>query len=524
MEYGLRLNTVDMDKMVRVNDLKECTDPIMMIKRTPTQDGILSYDIFGMSTEERKTRMAYIDLHGKYMHPLAAKKLWAYDRRLNNILYSLKRYKLVDGDVVEDENGEMGPEFLYRIWDKVKSVEKNTLLTKEVEIFFRRPKNKLFIDKFLIIPPATRDINTSGGGMGTNIINKKYCAIISYTQSMEQYTDSFTDMRYITQSRVQSLLVDIYDELVINKIKGNPSKRGMLRRDLMSKNIDYSCRLVITATNLFKETVDDVQVKMGYATIPLHYICSLFFPFVAHHLKLLFDNDIIRGGRRFIQDKDGNPIPIDGLKSIDDNEVMHMILRFINSPASRFDKVEVSAEDSTKKYTFKLEGRFLKTESSFSRDATLTDIMYIAASRAVKDKHVFVTRFPVTTYNSQFVARILISSTQETEPVMIGTDVYQFFPKTSGRFMNSLQMSDAQLGILGADFDGDQVSSKSTYTIEANEEAEKRLKSLGSVMDITGKIFTTVDKDFHVSALMITHINEPNRLAPIRTAGAKFVI
>lgn len=539
--YGLRLNTVNMDEFIRINGLQECTDPIMMMKNVPTEKGILSYEIFGMSSEDRKHRMAYIDLKGKYMFPIAAKKLKAYDNRLSNILFSLKKYKFSNGDLILDDEGETGPDFLYKIWGKVKTKEKDTIITKEVESFFKRPREKLFIDKFLVIPPATRDINTAGGGMGTNIINKKYCAIISFCQNMSQYTDSFSDMRYITRSRIQTLLIDIYDELIINKIKGDPAKYGMLRRHLMSKNIDYSTRIIITASDLFKETVDDVNVKFSYLTLPLPYICSIFMPFVAYHIKQILDNELVRSGTHhsFIQtnreelEKRGvDPTTIQFEDSIDEVKITDMILKFINSPISRFDKILIPITNSSGKVAdmpLKLTGRFMKTDATFSRAMTLTDLMYIAASRAVEDKHCFVTRFPVTTYNSRFGTRIIISSTQQTTPVMIGENVYQFFPVIEGdpenAFSNSAQFSNAYLIIIGGDFDGDQVSITPVFSIEANAEVEDRIHKPSYIVDVKGEIFTKIERDFILTAFNLTHIKDAeNVLKPISTKNTKYSI
>ena len=137
---------------------------------------------------------------------------------------------------------------------------------------------------FPVIPAFYRDINVSesSASKSSNILNSKYSNIISYTQSLNQYTDAFGHMTRLTQARVQALLVDIYQELMIHTVKGQPSKFGMLRRSLAGKNLPYTARLVITAANLNKESLNQVQVKFGYATIPLAYICSLFMPFMIH--------------------------------------------------------------------------------------------------------------------------------------------------------------------------------------------------------------------------------------------------
>ena len=210
---GLFSDILDIDKFIKINNIKQCTDPIFISKNSFTVNGVLSYEIFGTSVEERRSRMAYIDLNGHYMHPLAAKKLKAYDRKLNDILMALGRYKLsADGELIkDDENGETGPEFLYKIWGKVKVKDKNTVTTKEIQKFYERPKEKLFITKWLVIPAFFRDINTStmSFSKSTNTLNNWYSSIISYTQTMAMYTEMFGHMTALTQARVQNLLIEI---------------------------------------------------------------------------------------------------------------------------------------------------------------------------------------------------------------------------------------------------------------------------------------------------------------------------
>lgn len=456
LKSGLEIKSMDVDTFVRLNDLKEVTNPIMLIRNVPTPSGVLSYEIFGVSQKDRRSRMAYIDLHGHYLRPLAAKKLKAFDRKLSDIAFSTRKFVLKDGELVQDDiNGRTGPEFLYEIWGKVKTKKKETIITKEVEEYFKVPRDDLFITKYPVIPAFTRDINhQSGAGKPSSAeINKKYCSIISYCQSMSNYTDSFTQMKYLTQGRVQTLLVDIYDLLVITKVKGNPSKFGMLRRFLLSKNIDYSARIVISAPILTKDTVDDVQVKFGYATVPLAYTLSCFFPFMVYHLKRFFDAQFIEGGYHPSSDKSTERIIFN--ESFDENYISKLITKYINSPSSRFDVVTTPMDINGKTHKMRLVGRFMKQNTTLDRDMTLTDLLYMIAVRATEDKHVYITRYPLDNYNGQFAARVMVSSTIRTDPVMIGDKIYQFFPRAEGdpanSFIDTLVMSNTYIGAMGAD-------------------------------------------------------------------------
>src|SRR5699024_6336348 len=63
---GLKVWEADIEANIKVNNLREVTNSIALIKNQPTPDGILSYEIFGTSSQSRRETMAYIDLHNHY--------------------------------------------------------------------------------------------------------------------------------------------------------------------------------------------------------------------------------------------------------------------------------------------------------------------------------------------------------------------------------------------------------------------------------------------------------------------------
>ena len=455
---GLFADLLDVETFIKVNDLQEVNDPIMLSNGVPSPKGILSYEIFGTSQEDRKNRFAYIDLHGHYMAPLAALKLNSYDRKLADVLFARGKYRLVNGELIEDEeNGNSGPEFLYSIWGKVKIKDKTTVITKEVEKFYKVNRDELFLTKYPVIPPFTRDLNhhTNSSSKSTALINSMYNSLISYTQTLQSYTDTFTNMTRLTQGRIQQILVDIYKHLIIDQVKGQPAKFGMINRFMMSKNEKYGVRLVISAAVLNKQSVDEVQVKFGSVTIPLAYVVSLFYPFIVYHMKRYFDALFIEGGKFPVLDQNNKVVYTTFEDSFDSVYINQLISRFVNSPSSRFNKIQTPPDKNGNVYYLQLTGRYHKENTTFNRKATLTDLLYIIALRAVQDKHVYVTRYPLESYNGQFPARIEISTTNETKPVTIGTEVYPYYPIIEGdpsnAFIDTLQMPNVMCPALGAD-------------------------------------------------------------------------
>ena len=243
---------------------------------------------------------------------------------------------------------------------------------------------------------------------------------------------------------------------MVETVKGQPSKFGMLRRSMMGKNVNYSARLVISAPVLRKSSYKDMQAKFGYVVLPLGYTLSCFFPFMVHHLKRFFDQEFIQAGKYQVKDKDGKIISVTFTSSYDENDITDMITKFINSPSSRFDPVLTPPDTAGNRYPMVITGRFGKDNTTITnRKATLTDVMYIVAHRVVQDKHVFVTRYPLDNYNGQYPAKVEVASTTHTEPAIIGETMYPFYPICKGdpsnAFIDTLQMSNGYIGPMGAD-------------------------------------------------------------------------
>lgn len=68
-----------------------------------------------------------------------------------------------------------------------------------------------------------------------------------------------------------------------------------------------------------------------------------------------------------------------------------MLSLFIKSTKSRFNPLIVHDEQGTE-YKVKLFSKDL------GRDFTVTDLLYIATEDICKDKHVYVTRYPIEQY------------------------------------------------------------------------------------------------------------------------------
>ena len=89
-----------------------------------------------------------------------------------------------------------------------------------------------------------------------------------------------------------------------------------------------------------------------------------------------------------------------------------------------------------------------------------------------------------------------ISSTIQTEPMVINGKFYKWYPKirredigsdTSNKFIDTCQIANPYCKIMLADFDGDQVTVKMPFSVEANQELEKHLNSTGQFVALNGE-------------------------------------
>lgn len=525
---GLVIGMAPVDNIIKLNDLKPVTNPIYLNGTMPTADGVLSYEIFGVG-EDRRHRMGYIELGGyHFMNPVAAIKLNQYDRQLGNILFSKKNYIFKDGELIEDdENGQSGPEFLYQIWDKIKLKEKDTIITQEIEETYRSiPKDELFMSKYLVIPAGYRDINTSSSSrVSTHEINDLYSKLIAYSTDLSR-DDGFQIMNNITASRIQGLLIEIYTLLVIQKVKGQPSKNGHYKRYVVSKNLTYTARSVISAPELNVESEEDMLIKFSETGVPLAQFCALFYPFVSNWLKNFFDNEFNYGGKYPLGNDKGEIEYVKIDNTYDEVFIQNIIDIYIGSPDSRFDPIPIPYVGPDKKtYHMKHKGRFYKDNTTIDRFMTWTDLLYIAAYDISQTKIIDVTRYPVTSENSQFASKCAIMSTKDTIPVIIGDKVYRHYPVVpedksdiNNVFVDTLVMSNVYAAELGADYDGDQVSEKSRFTIEANEEGFKQINSKLYYLSINGNWMRPLSREFVLTAYMLTKNNmklqDINKVAP----------
>lgn len=534
----LRLEILDIEKFVKVNDCKQVSNPRAFIRDgIPSDDGLLSNKIFGYTKEERSGIYGYIDLHGTFIDPSCYKTLVSIDKRIRNIVHGTAKYSINSkGELVEDENGKTGLDFLKKNIKDIK-FKSSGAVRRDIKLqYIEKNKNIMFITKYLVIPPFYRDMNTGiDKSVGLGGVNKLYNNLIITTNALTATQDYMFDATDSMKGRVQEILVQLYDWFCGNNNKqinteigaGISGKLGILRRANLSKTSDYSSRLVITACDTKVESPNDMMVDLDYSGIPLASIIVEFKDFLIFNIKRFFENEFMG--------HESYPVLVPGTNEltyidIEDPEIAfsnerieNEMERYVHGYIDRFRPIEIPTKDKKNIYYMMFKGRSSESmddvkgnpESIYKRPLTWCDIFYMAAVESTKDKHVLITRFPMDKYTNQITTKIIVLSVVETEPLYVEGRFYKYYPKirkedigtdTSNRFRDTLLMSNLFLKEMGGDFDGDQITCKGVYTREANDEIEEFMNSTDNYVNFGCKPSKVVGSDTIQSLYDLTRV------------------
>lgn len=507
----MRIDLFDVDEFVKINNLKEITSPVLFERGgTPNPNGLVSNEIFGVNIKSRKETFAYIDLGGHFFHPHIYKIIKRVFRNVDKIINGEDYYSISkEGKLIKDENGETGIEFLYNNWNKIKWEGNGGMSSERTNLISKSKKNEVFISKQIVIPAFYRDIHSSQGGGGeTTELNNYYTRLIRMAALIKD-RDMFDFSFHGTNMNIQNTIVSIY-----NFMKDKLDKKsGLLRKYLLGKNTDYAVRTVISAPTFTENNPKDNIVDFRHAAVPISQVCVLCYPFIVAWLRNFFERELIEN-KSIKWNINVNTGETDSLIQVknpesfyNDTYIKKNIDKFVKDPSSRYDRIEVPTND-TKKHYLVFQGRYdnVNAEKSglVNRYLTWTDLLFIACTDITKDKHIMVTRYPILDNFGIFLAKIRVSSTLRTTPMIVNDTVYKWYPvidlkmpkeEVANNFIDTTRFSNSYLKGLDGDYDGDQITSKILWTQEANAECERVINSKSFILSSNGKNMRSTDNE-----------------------------
>lgn len=466
-----------------------------------TSDGIFSPYIFGVTPDERKTKFSYIDLETRVFHPYIYQILCNVlpKNLMSKIVYGQGSWKVVKGEIQEvmedDPNYDpdaTGIDWLIDHWDDFQWKRNSSRIRDQrVKLLASYKKEDLVITKWLVIPVFYREIQSISGIEKTPDIDKWYCDLIRYAQSYKR--SPIPSMAHNTKFMIQQTLVNIrkYGQSLVQL------KHGFFKKSVLGKSIDYGYRSVISCVNMdMYDTPYDNPIDMYSTGFPLAQLCVMGFPFmkaeVMEFMRQLFESI---GTRYPIQDKKTGKVRLVNLAEpmamYTEEFIQKQIDLWIETPGVRFRPVMIPTEDGEFPFRFPGNTKYNPKDPNSSKEMTSriftwTDLLYICANNCLGDKHVYITRYPLTDYFGIFPSRVFILSTLKTTNMTVMGKEYKYYPVVdpnlpesvvSTLFVDTVTMSVPYLKGLGGDYDGDQITEKMVFTQEANEEAERLLKS-----------------------------------------------
>lgn len=533
----MKIDLLDLERLISVNSLKEVTAPrLFSNKMMFDQDGILSNEIFGISKGDRRSTFAYITLNRPFVHPhIYSKVLKSIFKGIIYIVSGQRRYSIKDEFLVEDEeNGWTGLAALYDHWDEINWQKSTSVNTVNKQLMINLSRDKVFINRILVCPPAYRDVMMAGtidSSDHVNELNDLYMKLIRAVALLSE-GGLFSSIQYSTQMKIQDIIVEIFKYFKEQISR----KQGLIRKNLMSKSVTYGVRTVISAPSFNIERIEDNIVDIEHTALPIGHCASAFYPFIESWLKNFFTREIINDPNIVTYYDEGlkREIPAtmkDPEVQFSEKNIRKMINDYCLNPDNRFKILQVDVIMPTSKSVDRiikaemiLKGKILlpnNVATLLQRPMTVTDVLYLACVDVCEKRHLMVSRYPVGTDKGIYFNKIRVQSTATHVKVIFNGKEYPFYPNidltlphnnVGVAFIDTLVMSNSHLDGMGADYDGDQVSVRGIWSDEANMEAEHIMGIKMTALNITGGNSKEVSKEIYNSMYELTKIGASTKI------------
>ena len=351
----------------------------------------------------------------------------------------------------------------------------------------------------------------------------------------------------INYLKLHTALYDLY-EYFFSKISG---ANGFINEHVVGKPTDFGARLVITTPSYNTETYADCEVDFFHSSVPLSVAANLYNPFMVHGIAKWFKNYV--AGQRSIRyyDRESKtfkrcdlaPDYMSEFSSVSVKEILEKYrdyktfrvqpitlkgqesvqVKQYNKETGKYDLVDSTVEkripvqaifklleDKTVSFSTDIEDNPEKSDEEIAknvRDLTWCELIYVIAEDTLADKVIYNTRYPADDYYHTYPSMMSIVPCKEYTKAYLNGKLYKRYPiinvsptdhvKIEQMFIDSMRMHSTYPNSLGADFDGDQISTQSLFSEEANSEARKHMVDMNNVIGINGDIirsFPTVVK------------------------------
>lgn len=540
----MQINIKKINATVEKNKIQEVKTSVMFQNSTiPHPDGLASYEIFGEpGTEQRQTKWGYIDLGTYFVHPIVYKILIGLKRELyKNLLRGEGTFAVINGEVVQIMSGKTvpaniktgtGTQFLMDNWKNINfnptpgGAMTTNLRKKTLSLL---SKEDVFINKWLVMPAFYRDVDTQTNKR--NEYNILYARLISLSKSVKMMSN-MGNLGIVSEAEknIQATLFELFT-MYLTFVSGS---HGFIHEHVMGKASVYSARLVISSGSFNHANPEMAETDVDHSGLPLVTCAKIFFPFIVYGLNEFFFNSLkTRTHIYTYPTKEFNKQPIRvqlhpaWTDMLSPTNLEKRIELYQDSPYHRLEPVRIRTIDDEEVTLFYLKNDSevmnlfnytpMSSNETVEKDKfiplTWMHLLYMVAYQMCSDKHIYITRYPITTYNSIYPSLMNILPSSNYKPMKVNGKFYPRFPvfpeksrdemsqsELDGLFVDTLKIHTTNLAALGADHDGDMVNVNPVFSEEANADAQKYMDSVLNIVGISGGVIRE-EKDVLLHAL-----------------------
>lgn len=483
------------------------------------KDGMFSETIFGqIGTEDRLFTFGYIALNTEVLNPFMFKqivKLGAlYDEIASGKAYAewdpiRQDFKRYDGDPAKNNAAQTGYAFFLEHYHEIKFSETPSDQRDARIMLVDKYRSLSLTDVVPILPAGLRDIEVEDGRMTQDDVNKLYISLLAQASSIPPGSKSYVydNIRYSVQKKlvqIHEYFIDLLDD-----------KRGFFQGSYGRRKIALGTRNVITAANYTMSDPDDKQALGPNETkVGLFQTMKAFTPLTIHHFKRAFSDPIFGSGDTYrVALTDPDTLELSYFDMNIDDITSYTSVEGIQKWINRFENTDVrelpmmTRDKSGKKLYVclvyddgdqislcrsftDLQRRIPDADKSKLRCITWAEAFYLITFAAIQNKHMYVTRYPVTEDGSVYPSKIHLMTTDPGRVVKLfdlileqDTIEYPQYPILGKkRYVDSMILDTSRLAGLGADHDGDMVSGNSVLTDDANEEISQYMESYANYL------------------------------------------
>lgn len=473
------LSLLTMEKLMAIGAPAIKTGQIFEGNNLFHSEGLFSTTIFGESGGKgRFTFGGHIDLKINILHPLVYLAITSMSSLYKAIIHGEKKaiWDSKEKTFKEDKEGQTG--YLFFV-SKLKDIDfKNDLSSDlrefKIKLLTINSVEQLEMNKLFVIPAGLRDYTVDANGRPSqDEVNDFYRSIINSTGMLDNLTVDTEYNPFIDNIRmkIQTNVLNTYLYL-LNVLDG---KRGLVQNNVISRDIKYGTRNVITAdSSVIHELGKGNHLRFNEMSVGMYQHSKAIAPISIARLRNTFSK-IVSPNEKTI--KVINRKTLETIKITVPNKVIDEFTtdKGLNGYINKFSDMSFSTRIlGGDDYSFFMvldnnnEIKLIDGTESLSdeerkliRPITNIELLFIAICPTFNLYYASSTRYPAINQGSTFPVKPSIKPTlnmRENITVSDGenTTLVNNYPDLTADIFDSLSPHHTKLARATADFDGDE--------------------------------------------------------------------